>query len=55
MSEQNNEGRPEEAPKLDAEEARQGEIVLRTKRRRQMFFGLLVALILLAVILGLAA
>jgi len=38
-----------------AEEARSGEIILRTRRRRALFIGGLAALILLAIILSLAA
>lgn len=42
-----------EPPTLTAEEARQGRIVLNTPWRRRVFFGGLIAFVLLAVFLGL--
>ena len=47
--------RPEEPVRISAHDARGGEIILRTRRRRMIFIGGLVGLVLLAVILRLAA
>ncbi|HLW27974.1 MAG TPA: hypothetical protein VKY54_09590 [Kiloniellales bacterium] len=39
----------------DATDARQGEIILRTRRRRMIFFGGLIALVLLGLLLRVCA
>jgi uncharacterized protein involved in exopolysaccharide biosynthesis len=44
--------RPERSEGHDAQDARQGEIVLRTRRRRWVFFGGLVACVILAFLLA---
>ncbi|WP_084327351.1 hypothetical protein [Salinarimonas rosea] len=41
---------PETRPEHSAERVRQGEIVLRSRRRKAIFFGGLVALVLFAMI-----
>lgn len=46
---------PGNAPHHSARDARGGEIILRTRRRRLLFFGGLIAFVLLALILRLAS
>ncbi len=47
--------RADDGPTYDAEGARQGHIVLRSKRRRAIFVGGLAGLVVLALVLALAA
>ncbi|MFW5633356.1 MAG: hypothetical protein ACOCYR_00535 [Erythrobacter sp.] len=44
--------RREEAPRVDADAARGGEIILRTRRRRAIFLGGFAAFVLFVVIAG---
>jgi hypothetical protein len=44
------EGRARQHQSYSAEDVRQGEIILRTRRRRWIFFGGLVACVILAIV-----
>jgi hypothetical protein len=44
-----------QGPAYSAEDVRQGEIILRTRRRRWIFFGGLVACVVLALLLAVLA
>lgn len=46
--------REDEGPVISGQDARQGEIILRTRARRVIFIAGLVGIVLLALVLGIA-
>lgn len=46
---------PDEGPKLSSEEARQGEVILNTPKRRVVFFGALILAAIVALLLFISA